>query len=434
MKTTTIAGTYYETVLVNTSRTRYEMTQGAVIYSGGKLTDDNALTVGSGIVEDIVNKPGIRGNVYDIDGTISALAFGIGTFGDRTTINIGKHADIAVSLALSMGAAVSAAGSNSKVTIDHGAHLSGFMGVVLAGSGSTATNGGQIWTDGYGMAAANLFGGGGEPVLRDVSLVNNGLIRSAGGMAAYGNKITMTNGADGEIVGFFVGMLAEGNATIVNHGSIRVTTTGEVGGFLGMASGAISGGVGVQKVTNDGMIVGNVLLGAGNDTFNTIGGVLKGKVYGGEGNDTFSIDNAKLKIVERADEGTDTIKSTISYKLAENFENLQLLGSKNLRATGNAGDNELLGNKGDNLLTGLGGIDTFHFGTKGGKDTIADFEIGVDKIDLSRWKGIADFDDVLSHARNPRNSDDVWITLGKDVLIIEGHHKADLVDTDFLFA
>jgi Ca2+-binding RTX toxin-like protein len=209
-----------------------------------------------------------------------------------------------------------------------------------------------------------------------------------------------------------------------------VTGQGDTG-LLGTAPASILGGLGVQDVTNDGTVIGDVILGDGNDSFDTIGGVLKGKIYGGTGNDTFSIDNNKLKIVELVDEGTDTVRSTVSYTLADNLERLYLLGSKDVNATGNAGDNTLKGNSGDNVLKGLGGADTFYFGTKGGHDTIADLETGVDKINLSNWKGIADFDGVLSHAKN--HGDDVWVTLGEDILVIEDHHKGDLVTGDFAF-
>jgi hypothetical protein len=433
MKTTKITGTTYESVLVNVSKTTFEMSQSAVLYSGGEFNVDNPLVGGAGIVEDVVNKPGINGNVYDIDGTISGLISAISTFGAKTEINIGKHAHISSSFPIGFGggfsgATISAAGKNSNVRIAQGAEVSGGLGVAIGGSGSSVTNGGHISGALYGLAGGDATGVG--AAIDDIRLTNNGLIEAAVGMFAAGDDLTLVNGKKGEIVGFAAGLGAFGDATIVNHGMIRVTGQGDTG-LLGAAPASILGGLGVQKVTNDGTVIGNVFLGDGNDTFNTIGGVLKGKIYGGTGNDTFSIDNAKLKIVELLDEGTDTVRSTVSYTLANFIERLYLIGSKDVNATGNTGDNTLKGNSGDNVLKGLGGADTFSFGTKGGEDTIADLETGIDKIDLSGWKGIADFDDVLSHAKN--KGDDVWITLGKDILIIEDHHKGDLVTGDFAF-
>jgi hypothetical protein len=438
MQTTKITGTHYESVLVNVSKTRFEMSQNSVIYSGGEISQNNILVGGGGIIEDIVNKPGIHGNIYDIDGTINGLISAITAFGSNTEINIGEHANLSASYPLSLGGGtivgtIGAAGDNSKVRIAQGAEVSGTVAVLVSGSGASVTNSGHISDSLYGLVGGDPAGGG--AIVHDIRLVNNGLIESIAGMFAVADHTTLVNGAKGEIVGFAAGMGAVGNATIVNHGVVRVTMEGDTG-LLGPTAGAIVGGVGVQKVTNDGTLVGDVVLGEESDTFSNIGGVVRGKIYGGDGNDTFSTDNAKYKMVELADEGTDTVRSTVSYKLSLNVENLALLGTKNANATGNLGDNGLQGNKGDNVLTGLAGIDTFHFGTKGGTDTIADFVIGTDKIDLSKWTGIADFDDVLSHAKN--HGDDVWITVGKsadaDVLIIADHHKIDLVDTDFLFA
>ncbi len=40
------------------------------------------------------------------------------------------------------------------------------------------------------------------------------------------------------------------------------------------------------------------------------------------------------------------------------------------------------------------GADIFVFGTKGGSDVIADFENGLDKIDLSHWAEITDYFDL----------------------------------------
>jgi hypothetical protein len=432
MTTKTIAGTHYETVIVSVSNTTFEVTQDAVIYGGGDASGTpDEFTFGRALVEDITNKPHIKGNTYSIDGRLSGLYGGVVTYGDNATINIGKHAHVSASISFGSPSAgfgaISASGEHSKVTIAQGGVVSGTVGVVLTGANSVATNNGQIIDGMWGMVGGDLSGGAAVDGIR---LVNNGSIDALVGMTVGGADATVINGAKGEILAYAAGIAAAGKATIANHGTIRVLVEGS-GGPLG-ASAAIFGADGVQKVTNDGTIIGHVALGAGNDSFNTIGGVFRGKVYGGEGNDTFFTDNAKYKLVESGLEGTDTVRSTVSYKLSANVENLVLLGAKNANATGTIGDNGLQGNKGDNVLTGLHGIDTFHFGTKGGTDTIADLELGVDKIDLSGWKGIADIGDVRSHARN--HGADVWITLGEDVLIVEGHTKSDLNTVGFDFA
>ena len=64
-------------------------------------------------------------------------------------------------------------------------------------------------------------------------------------------------------------------------------------------------------------------------------------------------------------------------------------------------------------------------------DTIVDFTHGEDVIDLSGWKKVDDFDAFLKHAED--HGDDLWIIAGKDMLVIEDQHKADMHADDFMF-
>jgi Ca2+-binding RTX toxin-like protein len=106
--------------------------------------------------------------------------------------------------------------------------------------------------------------------------------------------------------------------------------------------------------------------GYGGDTLD--GGVGADTLIGGEGNDTFFVDDGGDVIQEFEGEGTDTIRSSISFTLAGNLENLVLLGSASLYATGNAEANILTGNSGDNVLHGEDGDDTMAGGV--GIDTL----------------------------------------------------------------
>jgi Ca2+-binding RTX toxin-like protein len=68
--------------------------------------------------------------------------------------------------------------------------------------------------------------------------------------------------------------------------------------------------------------------------------------------------------VEAAGEGTDTIQSTISFNLAsvENIENITLISTAAISATGDDDDNALTGNNAANTLTGNAGNDTLDGG------------------------------------------------------------------------
>lgn len=112
---------------------------------------------------------------------------------------------------------------------------------------------------------------------------------------------------------------------------------------------------------------GNDLL-TGNDGDDLLdGGTGIDTMIGGTGNDTYIVDNVGDVVTENASEGTDLVKSSISYTLGDDVENLTLTGSGGINATGNALSNILTGNSGANILNGGGGPDTLIGG--GGNDT-----------------------------------------------------------------
>ena len=113
------------------------------------------------------------------------------------------------------------------------------------------------------------------------------------------------------------------------------------------------------------------------------GGAGVDAMYGRQGNDIFVVHDFGDQAIEEANQGFDTVFSDISFALGVHVEALQLNGSANINATGNAMSNFLYGNSGANridggggadALTGNGGLDTFIFraGQING-DSIADF-------------------------------------------------------------
>jgi Ca2+-binding RTX toxin-like protein len=137
---------------------------------------------------------------------------------------------------------------------------------------------------------------------------------------------------------------------------------------------------GTTVITGTGNSVDNVLTGstgsntlvggAGNDTLDpgTAGtDILQGQT----GDDTYIVDRSTtLTLTEAAGEGTDTIKSSITFTLASNFENLTLTGAGNINGTGNGAANVLIGNSGANTLTGGDGADIYQYSSGGNTDTI----------------------------------------------------------------
>ncbi|MDC3045057.1 hypothetical protein OA098_03155, partial [Prochlorococcus sp. AH-736-B04] len=144
---------------------------------------------------------------------------------------------------------------------------------------------------------------------------------------------------------------------------------------------------------------GNNILdgGAGDDTMS-----------GGDGDDTYVVDSTSDSVTELASQGTDTIQSSVSWSLADNFENITLTGTDDINATGNSEDNTLTGNEGANNLDGGSGNDSLNGGlgddilTGGvGTDT-AVFSSNDNNVDLSNTnsQNTGDGTDTLSAIEN----------------------------------
>ena len=93
---------------------------------------------------------------------------------------------------------------------------------------------------------------------------------------------------------------------------------------------------------------------AGADYINGAGGA--DIMTGGLGNDVYVVDDAGDDVNENAGEGKDSVHAYISHTLAENVENLSLLGTA-LVGTGNELNNLMFGNFSANTIYGMGGDD-----------------------------------------------------------------------------
>jgi len=127
--------------------------------------------------------------------------------------------------------------------------------------------------------------------------------------------------------------------------------------------------------------------GIGNDTLD--GGAGADTMSGGLGNDTYFIDAGADTVVENLNEGTDTVYSTAHLVLADNIENLTLVGG-DLQGYGNALNNILTGTSGANVLDGRGGVDTM---TGGLGNDVYFVDSGIDAVVENADEG---FDTVFS--------------------------------------
>ncbi|MGJ8561883.1 MAG: DUF4214 domain-containing protein [Litorimonas sp.] len=225
----------------------------------------------------------------------------------------------------------------------------------------------------------------------------------------------------------------DGNDTIV--GGPNLFSEGEE--LLDSALDTLIGGLGDDTISgwgNSALMLG----GAGNDNLqggpdarsDTLdGGTGADTLIGQGGADVYIVDSVLDFVAEYqydsyapgttdATGDVDEIRSTISWVLRDwnddgfNIENLTLLGSASINATANEVGNVLTGNSGSNLLsalagddtidggggndtidggagddfmTGGSGADTFIINALSGDDTITDFDVGIDVLDLSAF-------------------------------------------------
>ena len=124
---------------------------------------------------------------------------------------------------------------------------------------------------------------------------------------------------------------------------------------------------------------------------------------------------------------TDTLIN-IERVRGSDYDDLLIDNNGDNRLRGYDGDDTLCASKGDDQLEGGSGADLFQFkGKKFGDNSIWDFEVGTDQIEILKAKrfGQLDIED---------NSDgDAVISYGKSTITLDGVSADDLSADDFLF-
>ncbi len=207
-----------------------------------------------------------------------------------------------------------------------------------------------------------------------------------GAVVGYGNsgnnRITGNNG-NNILVGLGGADTLDGGA-----GSDTATYAASTSGVnVSLATGQAHGGDAEGDVL---ISIENLIGSASNDTLE--GDVGNNMLTGGGGVDTLSYEHATTGVTvnlsltaaqNTGGAGTDTISgfsNAIGSSLADILTGNQMANT----LIGGAGNDTLNGAAGNDLLEGDGGRNTFVFGANFGKDTIKDFKLGQDIVQLDR--------------------------------------------------
>lgn len=344
------------------------------------------------------------------------------------------------SVSVLASAAITTTGNNDIIV--NGSVTSALVAIDSTGSSLELVIGasGSILSTGISGVRANVTSS--TKILNQgtISGTENGLLLASADSYAYHHVIN-----SGTISASSAGISIEARGSlsyVLNSGTIMGGSYGIVGGvaidavFEVWNTGIIVGsqysflgnnddgsGTSSDRVYNAGLMQGDISLLSGDDIYDGRGGTLLGTVFGGEGNDLYIIDDSGIQLVEAVDEGIDEVRSEVNYTLADNFENLTLIGSDDLQGTGNTDDNILVGNSGDNVLRGRAGDDVINGGEgndlllgSNGADVISG-EGGDDILRGGRRNDTLDGGDGDDILRGGQGNDKLSGGDGKDVLI-----------------
>ncbi|KKA06471.1 hypothetical protein VP02_17725 [Pseudomonas ogarae] len=288
---------------------------GADILDGGAGID--TLIGGTG------NDTYVVDNLRDVVSETSTLASEIDTVRSSVSWSLGANLE---NLTLTGTAHVNASGNT-------------LANVLIGNAGNNVLNG--------GVGRDTLSGGAGN----DTYILDN-----------LGDKVTELANAGVDLIRTSVSYTLSTN--VENGQLLGVTALNLVGNALnnslvGNSAANVLNGLGGADILDGG---------AGIDT-----------LIGGTGNDTYVVDNLRDVVSETSTLASeiDTVRSSVSWSLGANLENLTLTGTTNLNGIGNTLNNVLIGNAGNNVLNGGVGRDTLSGGA--GNDTLIG-GIGTDAL------------------------------------------------------
>lgn len=299
-------------------------------------------------------------------------------------------------------------GKHSDITVNVAGQLYGYVLAISLGDDATLDSGATVRIS--RSASVSSAGSGIEIEVSNSTFSNYGTIIATRGvwMQGAGDSVSsFTNG--GIICASFSGLSlgGAGTNTISNTGTIE-----------GSAYSIFSRGGSIDIVTNQGTLMGDVLLGAGEDVFDGGTGTVDGIIYGGGGADRFIPGSSIESFVGGSQIDFLDFRSTARIRVA-------LDGSSEASGTASGdsylgiegvmgsltGADVIVGNDAGNRLYSYGGADSLSGGK--GWDTVdggagTDLLTGDEGNDTFVFQSLNECGDVISDFTNVAGNNDLF--------------------------
>jgi Ca2+-binding RTX toxin-like protein len=337
----------------NTRTLNYVLTDGTdpstagishvTVADGGGTANDDAVSTNENVV--------LNGNVESNNG--SGADTGVTSV---TEVN-GVGANVGTQITLASGALLTV-NADGTFSYDPNGQFNYLGGPTSGASNLTATDSFTYTVDGGDTAT--------------VTVTVNGVDSTGDILQGTGGGDTIDSGTGNDTINGLAGgdTLSGGDGNdIVNGGDDGDTLNGNDGNDkLNGDNGTdtLNGGLGADLIHGG---AGNDHLFGGGDNDNLWGDAGNDDMHGGAGNDVYNVEDAGDTVDEAAGEGTDLVREGLAnYTLTANVENLEMQGSGDINANGNASNNTMTGTIGNNQLFGFDGNDTLN--GLAGKDTL----------------------------------------------------------------
>lgn len=292
---------------------------------------------------------------------------------------------------------VSAVDPSTRFSVICDGTLAGSMAITLRGVGGDVVVGatGQLLGAAFGIHADNANGNG---------LVFNGGLIYGTTAGLFGNFAEIHN--TGTIrAGFSTFGIQNFNGAVINLNktSALFENSGLVQAMKAGGAAYQSAGLSADTVINTGTMIGNVLLGAGNDKLDTSGGIIKGTINGEAGNDAIT---------------------------GSAVANTLFGGADNDTLSGGAGNDLINGGAGADVMYGGAGIDTLSYsgsaigvnlnlatGAASGGDAAGDVFSGFENVTGSNGANRLTGSTISNTINGGAGNDTIAGGLGNDILV-----------------